>query len=79
LQKITALEKSSEQRLERINLLEARVETLEQDNSALQERAYMLQEKTKTLAKEMKGISSSFGACSLHVVLVFGAHVHLLL
>ena len=79
MQKITALEKSSLERLEKIKLLKARVETLEQDNFALQEKASKLQDKTKTLAKEKKGISSSFGACSFSVVLDFGAHIHLLL
>jgi hypothetical protein len=39
---MAALEKSSQERLEKINLLEARVETLEQDNSALQEKASKL-------------------------------------
>ena len=56
LQKIAALERSSQEQLGKINLLEARVETLEQDNSALQEKASNLQEKAKTLAKEKKGI-----------------------
>jgi len=56
LQKIAALERSSQEQLGKINLLEARVETLEQDNSALQEKASKLQEKAKTLAKEKKGI-----------------------
>ena len=36
--------------------LEARVETLEQDNSALKEKASKLQEKVKAAAKEKKGI-----------------------
>jgi len=79
LQKITALEKSSLERLEKIKLLKAQVETLEQDNFALQEKASKLQDKMKTLAKEKKGISSSFGACNFYVVLDFGAHIHLLL
>jgi len=56
LQKIASLERSSQEQLGKINLLEARVETLEQDNSALQEKASKLQEKAKTLAKEKKGI-----------------------
>ena len=74
MQKIAALEKSSEERLERANLLEARVEALEQDNSVLKEKAYKLQEKAKTLAKEKKGDFSFFGiflsssslSCSWH-------------
>ena len=37
------LERSSREQLEKINLLEVRVETLEQDNSALQEKASKLQ------------------------------------
>ena len=57
MQNIAALEKSSRERLEKNNLLEARVETLEQDNSALQEKASKLKEKAKTLAKEKKGMS----------------------
>jgi hypothetical protein len=39
---MAALEKSSQERLEKIDLLEARVETLEQDNSALPEKASKL-------------------------------------
>ena len=70
---MAALEKSSQERLEKINLLEARVETLEQDNSALQEKASKLQEKAKTLANEKKGIS--FFLCSFHVAFVSCAHV----
>ena len=53
--------------------MEARVETLEQDNSALQEKASKLQEKAKTLAKEKKGIF--FFLCSFHVAFVSCAHV----
>ena len=47
MQKIAILEKSSQERLKKINLLEARVDTLEQDNFALQERASKVQEKAK--------------------------------
>ena len=54
-----------------VRLLEARVETLEQDNSALKDKATKLQEKAKAAAKEKKGIfflllcpSSSFLPCS---------------
>ena len=41
---------------EKVKLLEARVETLEQDNSALKDKASKLQEKVKAAAKEKKGI-----------------------
>jgi len=53
---MAALEKSSREQSEKVNLLEARVETLEQDNSALKEKASKLQEKVRTTAKEKKGI-----------------------
>ena len=56
LQKMAALEKSSQERLEKINLLEARVEALEKDNSALTDKVSKLQEKAKATAKEKKGI-----------------------
>ena len=39
-----------------VKLLEARVETLEQGNSALKDKASKLQEKVKAAAKEKKGI-----------------------
>ena len=39
LEKMAALERSSQEQLEKVKLLEARVETLEQDNSALKEKA----------------------------------------
>jgi len=52
LEKMADLERSSREQLEKINLLEVRVETLEQDYSALQEKASKLQDKAKTLAKE---------------------------
>ena len=56
LEKVAALEKSSQERSEKVRLLEARVETLEQDNSALKDKASKLQEKVKAAAKEKKGI-----------------------
>ena len=56
LEKMAALEKSSREQSEKVKLLEARVETLEQDNSALKDKAYKLQEKVKATAKEKKGI-----------------------
>ena len=73
LQKMADLERSSWEQLEKINLLEVRVETLEQDYSALQEKASKLQDKAKTLAKEKKGISFSFVAFEqlLSFVLIF--------
>ena len=71
LEKMAALEKSSREQSEKVRLLEARVETLEQDNSALKDKASKLQEKAKAAAKEKKGIlflllcpSSSFLLCS---------------
>ena len=57
MQKIAALERSSQEQLEKVSLLEARAEALEQDNSTLQDKASKLQEKAKALAKEKKGIS----------------------
>ena len=56
LEKMAALEKSSREQSEKVRLLEARVETLEQDNSALKDKATKLQEKAKAAAKEKKGI-----------------------
>ena len=56
LEKMAALEKSSREQSEKVKLLEARVETLEQDNSALKDKASKLQEKVKAAAKEKKGI-----------------------
>ena len=56
LAKMAALEKSSREQSEKVNLLEARVETLEQDNSALKDKASKLQEKAKAAAMEKKGI-----------------------
>ena len=56
LEKMAALEKSSREQSEKVKLLEARVETLEQDNSALKDKASKLQEKVKPAAKEKKCI-----------------------
>jgi hypothetical protein len=56
LEKMVALEKSSREQSEKVKLLEAWVETLEQDNSALKDRASKLQEKVMTASKEKKGI-----------------------
>ena len=56
LEKMTAFEKSSREQSEKVKLLEARVESLEQDNSALKDKASKLQEKAKAAAKEKKGI-----------------------
>ena len=56
LEKMAALEKFSWEQSEKVKLLEARVETLEQDNSALKDKASKLQEKAKATAKEKKGI-----------------------
>ena len=56
LEKMAALEKSSREQSEKVRLLEARVEALEQDNSALKDKASKLEEKVKTAAKEKKGI-----------------------
>ena len=49
-------EKSSREQWEKVKLLEARVESLEQDNSAPKDKASKLQEKAKSTAKEKKGI-----------------------
>ena len=56
LEKMDALEKSSREQSEKVRLLEARVEALEQDNSVLKDKASKLQEKVKVAAKEKKGI-----------------------
>ena len=66
LEKMAALEKSSREQMEKVMLLEARVEALEQDNFALKDKASKLEEKVKTVAKEKKGISSLF--CVFRVV-----------
>ena len=51
LEKMAALEKSSREQSEKVRLLEAQVDTLEQDNSALKDKASKLQEKAKAVAK----------------------------
>ena len=56
LEKMVALERSSQEQSEKVRLLEARVEILEQDNSALKDKASKMQEKAKAAAKEKKGI-----------------------
>ena len=56
LEKMAALEKSTWEQSEKVKLLRARVETLEQDNSNLKDKASKLQEKAKAAAKEKKGI-----------------------
>ena len=56
LAKMAALEKSSREQSEKVRHLEARIETLEQDNSALKDKASNLQEKAEAAAKEKKGI-----------------------
>ena len=66
LEKMAALEKSSREQSEKVRLLEARVEALEQDNSALKDKASKLQKKVKAATKEKK-IFSSF-ICLLRVV-----------
>ena len=55
LEKMAAIEKSSREQSEMVKLLEARVNTLGQDNSALKDKASKLQEKVKATAKEKKG------------------------
>ena len=56
LERMAALERSSREQSEKVKLLEARVDTLEQDNFALKEKASKLQEKVKAAAKEKKAI-----------------------
>ena len=56
LEKMDVLEKSSREQSEKVKLLEARVDALEQDNSALKDKASKLLEKVKSAAKEKKGI-----------------------
>ena len=63
LEKMAALEKFSREQSEKVKLLEARVETLEQDNSALKDKASKLQEKAKAAAKEKKGILFLLCSC----------------
>ena len=60
---MAALEKSSREQLKKVRLLEARVETLEQDNSALKDKASMLQEKVRLLPRRRKVFFSFFGSC----------------
>ena len=70
LEKMAALERSSREQLEKVRLLEVRVEALEQDNSALKDKASKLQEKAKAAAKEKKGILFLF-LCPLSSFLLF--------
>ena len=56
LEKMATLGKSSQEQSEKVKLLEARVDALEQDNSALKDKASKLLEKVKSAAKEKKGI-----------------------
>ena len=56
LAKMAALEKFSQEQSEKVGLMEARVEALEQDNSGLKDKASKLQEKAKAAAKEKKCI-----------------------
>ena len=56
LEKMAALEKSSREQSENVKLLEAQMETLEQDNSAQKDKASKLQGKAKAAAKKKKGI-----------------------
>jgi hypothetical protein len=49
---MATLEMSSREQSEKVRLLGAWVETLEQDNSALKDKASKLQEKAKAAAKE---------------------------
>ena len=55
LEKMVALERSSQEQSEKVRLLEARVEALEQENSSLQDKASKLHEKAKALTKVKKG------------------------
>ena len=63
---MAALERFSREQSEKVRLLEARVEALEQDNSALKDKASKLQKKVKAATKEKKIFSSFF--CLLRVV-----------
>ena len=56
LEKMAALERSSQEQSRKVSLLEARVETLEQDNFAMKDKASKLQKKVKAAAKEKKCI-----------------------
>ena len=51
-EKMAALERFSREQSEKVKLLEAWLETLEQDNSALKEKSSKLQKKVKAAAKE---------------------------
>ena len=53
---MAALERSSQEQSRKVSLLEARVETLEQDNSTMKDKASKLQKKVKSATKEKKGI-----------------------
>ena len=55
-EKMAALEKFSQEQSEKVRLLEARVEILEQVNSAMKDKASKLQEKAKADANKKKGI-----------------------
>ena len=56
LEKMAAIERSSQEQSRKVSLLEARVKALEQDNFALNDKASKLQEKVKAATKEKKGI-----------------------
>ena len=56
LEKMVALEQSSQEQSQKVSLLEARVETLEQDNFAMKDKVSKLQKKVKAAAKEKKCI-----------------------
>ena len=66
LEKMASLERSSREKSEKVKRSVGRVETLEQDNSALKEKASKLQERVKAATKEKKIFSSFF--CLLRVV-----------
>ena len=74
LEKVATLQRSSREQSEKVKLLEARVEALEQDNFALKDKASKLQEKVKVLPKRRKVFSSFF--CLFRVV-AFCSHVFL--
>jgi len=56
LEKMAALERSSQEQSRKVSVLEARVETLEQDNFAMKDKGSKLQKKVKAAAKEKKCI-----------------------
>ena len=70
LERMAALGRSFREQSEKVKLLEARVDTLEQDNSALKEKASKLQEKVKATTKEKKYIFF-FLLCSSSSFLLF--------